>query len=597
MDRRKAQEQAGSPTNTENHTPSSYGNPAIIPNGFTPVQKVTKASVSSPFQQRCIGEGGPTNTTAAKIPNSSLVQPRADLLAAKSQNITVVSVRPVRPLKSLADEQDTSWQLEDVSDASIHVPTSACLRCTRKEMRCDRTRPACSKCVGLGALCQYSQHSTPGESSSSRPDTINHHGSCGNGMVRAISSSSMLIPATSASSPVASSDLLVIPNTPSSRCENHSTSTRINSQTLPINDLRSGGSFRTVHSTITDQLHQAPPVRRLAPHQPRAPDCASQISLPSSPPNLRVENILDRLRSERVLEVPRRVNEEGAQDMAEANQSAEMTSEASQLVSPDEVLPLPTFLHADPPSYPEPDAAPDTKKDHAIPSHRQKAAPKGSKKTLTLYDEKIVKTVSSERVVSKNRFTAELRQVSPDTVTEVKTSPTTLSTAHNQHHASNAHNQGNIKEASQDTVSQMLCGHCKLTAPPGGLWKTAASCKGCTNVWYCNKFCRNSDWESHKWACDRTKEPKPALPLIPAKINHTEPRFVNDEEFGTALLPLSKYVPCMFCNGTKEHSPDCMVSGEYMKLIWHMSNFVGVLSTSLCAIDDTIMSFRVYFLQ
>jgi hypothetical protein len=73
----------------------------------------------------------------------------------------------------------------------------------------------------------------------------------------------------------------------------------------------------------------------------------------------------------------------------------------------------------------------------------------------------------------------------------------------------------------------------------------------------------SSDSTSSSTSADQDHSVRQQTPSeIGAEESEIEVRYDPHDEFTTALLPLSANVPCMICQGTKNHDPYCMVAGE-----------------------------------
>ncbi|KAL5417507.1 hypothetical protein PMIN04_007712 [Paraphaeosphaeria minitans] len=58
----------------------------------------------------------------------------------------------------------------------------------------------------------------------------------------------------------------------------------------------------------------------------------------------------------------------------------------------------------------------------------------------------------------------------------------------------------------------------------------------------------------------KTEQPQSTLPEISVEVTEIGARYNPRDEFSTALMSLSQNVPCMICEGTQEHQPDCMAA-------------------------------------
>lgn len=117
-----------------------------------------------------------------------------------------------------------------------------------------------------------------------------------------------------------------------------------------------------------------------------------------------------------------------------------------------------------------------------------------------------------------------------------------------------------VKEPVVTVYSKAICAKCmrvSSVAKPCDL-----HCSGCKDVWYCGSACQRAGWKSHSRSCKKTEQPKSTLPDIPIEVIEIGARYDSDDEFSTTMMPLSEAVPCMICEGTKEHQPDCMAAGK-----------------------------------
>lgn len=173
--------------------------------------------------------------------------------------------------------------------------------------------------------------------------------------------------------------------------------------------------------------------------------------------------------------------------------------------------------------------------------------------SATAIDHPVRVTVDSQKATS----TGLEKHEAPSLTTSVTVPLQSPSVGGQQH---DNQQQGKGKEPVSAVNPRLICAKCKRIRQGSGDW--IVHCSGCKDAWYCSSSCQRAAWKSHFMVCKKTEQPRSTLPDIPTEVPEIGARNDPHDEFNTALMPLSEDLPCMICEGTQEHQPDCMDTGE-----------------------------------
>ncbi|KAF2446271.1 hypothetical protein P171DRAFT_483629 [Karstenula rhodostoma CBS 690.94] len=169
-------------------------------------------------------------------------------------------------------------------------------------------------------------------------------------------------------------------------------------------------------------------------------------------------------------------------------------------------------------------------------------------RSLTLRDDPLALTQRAAVKPKETNSTSIAEEKSPN--------PTSSITLPNQGRGVGDQQQKKGENSAADP--RLICGKCKRVPRKSGVW--TVHCSGCKDVWYCGSSCQRAAWKSHAAACKKTEQPQSPLLNISTEAPELGARYDPDDEFNTALMPLSENVPCMICEGTQDHQPGCMAA-------------------------------------
>ncbi|KAL5408270.1 hypothetical protein PMIN03_006633 [Paraphaeosphaeria minitans] len=201
------------------------------------------------------------------------------------------------------------------------------------------------------------------------------------------------------------------------------------------------------------------------------------------------------------------------------------------------------------------------------------SSPRGKHPAMAIDHHGLVALDSQEGV-----STSIAKDQSPNLTSPISIAPQSPSVGGQQH--DNQH-QGQRREPVPAVDPRLSCAQCKRVPKIPEAWTT--HCSGCKDVWYCSSPCQRAAWKSHSTLCMKTEQPQSTLPEISVEVTEIGARYNPRDEFSTALMSLSQNVPCMICEGTQEHQPDCMAAGECCRCLFTSTVLV---STVLKYIQD-----------